>query len=377
MMQRRTFLKLGAVTSGALFLGGLAPTGRPTATAAQSVIPTVDRLVMTNVVDNVYDVFARAGRIQDVTVQRTNLPWPTTSAPKLLSEHGLAYHLESTRGNERAEILLDFALTGSAILNNYSALKIDPSRASAIIVSHGHADHFGGMLDVARSVDTWANRGLTVYAGGEDTFCHRWVVGPDGQRADYGQLDRPALEALGFQVVLAKQPMFVADHAVTSGQIPRMTDFEAPPAAARIEAGAPGSGCEPSLHFPAGTVQVEAQAGELVQDIFWGEQATAYHVIDRGLVVISSCGHAGVINTVRQVQAATGIEKVHAVVGGWHLAPAPDATVAKTVDALKQINPDYLIPMHCTGLNTIGAIQREMPEKLILPSTGTRVIFGA
>jgi 7,8-dihydropterin-6-yl-methyl-4-(beta-D-ribofuranosyl)aminobenzene 5'-phosphate synthase len=377
MMQRRTFLKLGAVASGAFFLGGFGQTGRASVTSAQGIVPTVDRLVMTNVVDNVYDVFARGGKLRDIVVQRTGLPWPTESAPKLLSEHGLAYHLESTRGDERAEILLDFALTGSALLNNYSAVKINPARASALIVSHGHTDHFGGMLDMARSVKEWATPGLTVYAGGEDTFCHRWVVGAEGQRADYGQLDRPALEALGFQVVLARQPNVVAGHALTSGQIPRITDFESSPANARIEAGEIGSGCEASLHFPAGTVQVEAQPGELVQDIFWGEQATAYHVAGRGLVIISSCGHAGIINTVRQVQAATGIEKVHAVMGGWHLAPAPDATVARTVDALKQIDPDYLIPMHCTGPNTIAAIQRELPDKLVMPSTGTRIVFGA
>jgi 7,8-dihydropterin-6-yl-methyl-4-(beta-D-ribofuranosyl)aminobenzene 5'-phosphate synthase len=341
------------------------------------MIPTVDRLIMTNVVDNVYDVFARGGRIRDVTVQRTNLPWPTASAPKLLSEHGLAYHLESMRGDEKAEILLDFALTGSALLNNYSAVKVDPSRASAIIVSHGHADHFGGMLDVVRSVKSWATPNLTVYGGSEDTFCHRWVVTPDGQRQDYGQLDRTALEAEGLNVVLAKQPTIVAGHALTSGRIDRVTDFESPPPTARIEAGEIGSGCEASLHFPPGAVQVEAQPGELVQDIFWGEQATAYNVADRGLVVISSCGHAGIINSVRQLQAVTGIDKIHAIVGGWHLAPAPDAIVMKTIDAMKQLKPDYLIPMHCTGLNTIGAIQRELPDTLILPSTGTRVVFGA
>jgi 7,8-dihydropterin-6-yl-methyl-4-(beta-D-ribofuranosyl)aminobenzene 5'-phosphate synthase len=376
-MQRRTFLKLGAVTGSTFLLGGLGRSGQATVTAAQSMIPTVDRLVLTNVVDNVYDVFARGGRIRDIAVQRTNLPWPTNSAPKLLSEHGLAYHLESTRGEEKAEILLDFALTGSALLNNYSAMKVDPSRASAIIVSHGHADHFGGMLDLVRSVKTWATPGLTVYAGSEDTFCHRWVVAPDGQRADYGQLDRGALEAEGLNVMLAKQPAIVAGHAVTSGRIERVTDFETPPATARIEAGEIGSGCEASLHFPLGLVQVESQPGELVQDIFWGEQATAYNVAGRGLVVISSCGHAGIVNSIRQVQAVTGVEKIHAVVGGWHLAPAPDAVVSKTVDALKQFSPDYLIPMHCTGLNTIGTIQREMPDTLILPSTGTRVVFGA
>ncbi len=376
-MQRRTFLRLGAITSGALFLGGLGRGGQTSVTAAQSAVPTVDRLIMTNVVDNVYDVFVRGGRMGDVMVQRSPLTGLANASPKLLAEHGLAYHLESTRGAERAEILLDFGLTGSALLNNYGVLKLDPSRASALIVSHGHADHFGGMLDLAGSVTTWATPGLTVYAGGEDTFCHRWVVAPDGQRVDYGQLDRMALEAHGLQVVLAHQPTVVAGHALTSGHIPRLTDFEMSPPAARIEAGTVGSGCEASMHFPEGTVEVEAQPGELVQDIFWGEQATVYNVADRGLVVISSCGHAGIVNSVRQAQTVTGIDKVHAVVGGWHLAPAPEATVAKTVDALKQIGPDYLIPMHCTGPNTIAAIQREMPETLILPSTGTRVVFGA
>ena len=159
--------------------------------------------------------------------------------------------------------------------------------------------------------------------------------------------------------------------------IPRLVDFEKPPAAARLEAGPPGSHCEASMHFPAGTLQVEAKPGELVTDIFWGEHATAYHVKHRGLVIISSCGHAGIINSIRQIQKTTGIDKVHAVVGGWHLAPSPDEIVARTVEAFKQIDPDYLIPMHCMGFNTMMAIQREMPAKLITPSTGTQVMFGA
>ena len=79
---------------------------------------------------------------------------------------------------------------------------------------------------------------------------------------------------------------------------------------------------------------------------------------DRGLVVITSCGHAGVINSVRQAQKASGVTKVHAIVGGFHLAPAPDEIVAKTVAAFKEIDPDYIIPAHCTGLNTIIAMHR-------------------
>jgi 7,8-dihydropterin-6-yl-methyl-4-(beta-D-ribofuranosyl)aminobenzene 5'-phosphate synthase len=202
------------------------------------------------------------------------------------------------------------------------------------------------------------------------------VVQPDGNKLDYGELKRDELEARGLKVVIAEEPTVVAGHAFTSGHIARITDFEMSPPAARLEAGAPGSACDATFHFPPGTVKMEAKPGELVKDIFWGEHATAYNVKGRGLVVISSCGHAGIINSVRQIQKSTGMEKVHAVVGGWHLAPYPDELIAKTVEAMKKINPDYLIPMHCTGFRTIMAIQREMPEKLIMPSTGTRVVFG-
>ena len=94
-------------------------------------------------------------------------------------------------------------------------------------------------------------------------------------------------------------------------------------------------------------------------------------------MVITSCGHAGVINSVRQVQKLSGVEKVHAIVGGFHLAPAPDEIVARTVGAFKAIDPDYILPAHCTGLNTLIAVQRELPTKLVMPSTGTRVVFGA
>src|SRR5919108_1774721 len=376
-MERREFLKWGVIMGGTLVLGGVSRFGRSLASAAATSIPMVDQLIMTNVVDNIYDIFAKGGKMEDVMVQRTPLPSPPGSRPTLLSEHGLAYHLASFRGTERKEILLDFALTAPSLTTNYQVLKVDPIKADALIISHGHADHYGALPDLAMALQGWMKPGLTLYAGGEDTFCHRWVVTSDGQKLDYGQLNRAELEAREVKVVLAKEPTVVAGHAFTSGQIPRLTDFEKPPAAARLVVGPPGSGCEASLHFPTGSLRVEAQPGALVTDLFWGEHATAYHVKNRGLVVISSCGHAGIINSIRQIQKATGIDKVHAVVGGWHLAPSPDEIVAKTVEAFKQIDPDYLIPMHCTGWNTIMAIQRQMPTKLITPSTGTRVVFSA
>jgi 7,8-dihydropterin-6-yl-methyl-4-(beta-D-ribofuranosyl)aminobenzene 5'-phosphate synthase len=366
-MQRRQFLILGAAATSTFALSGVTSVVRRA--TAQSGPPSVDRLVMTCVVDNVYDVFAKGGRLDTITVQRT----PVVKGASLLSEHGLAYHLDSTRGAEHREVLLDFSLTDRNLLNNYAVLKVQPSRADALVVSHGHYDHWGALPDLARLAQGTLKPGLTVYAGGEDTFCRRVVAMPD-RTIDQGQLDRADLEARGLRVVLAKQPGVVAGHAFTSGQIPRITEFEKPPTAARLAAGAMDSACSVS-HF--GTTQVEAKPGDLVPDMFVGEHATAYHVKDRGLVVITSCGHAGVVNSVRQVQKATGLDKVHAVVGGFHLAPAPDAVVAKTVAAFREINPDYVIPMHCSGINTIMAVHQAMPQKLVMPSTGTRVVFGA
>jgi len=369
-MNRRRFLKLGAVTGGAVALGGVGRMGGRAASAQSGAVPTVDRLVMTSVVDNFYDAFARGGKLDTITVQRTSLP----AGRPLLAEHGLAYHFESVRATERREVLLDFGYRTLTLTHNYAVLRLEPTNADALIISHGHVDHFGGLPEFALVAQGRWKPGLTLYAGGEDTFCHRMVVNPMGVAQDYGQLDRAGLEGRGLKVMLAKQPAVVAGHAFTSGQIPRPTDFEQSPASARLIAGPVDSACS-AAHF--GATKVEVKPGELVVDTFQGEHATAYHVKDRGLVVITSCGHAGVINSTRQVQKASGIEKVHAIVGGFHLAPAPDEIVAKTVAALKNLNPDYIIPMHCTGINAISAIHREMPKRLVMPSTGTRVIFGA
>src|SRR5262249_5886844 len=154
--------------------------------------------------------------------------------------------------------------------------------------------------------------------------------------------------------VLGEQPNVVEGHAVTSGHVQRTTDFEAVTPSFRLEAGGPNSLCGvPNLHFPAGVVNKEVAPGELIPDIMWGEHATAYNAKNRGLVVIPSCGHAGIVNSIRQLQRVTGIEKVHAIVGGWHLAASPNDVVDKTVKAIKDINPDYIIPMHCTGFNTV------------------------
>src|SRR2546428_3311165 len=174
-MNRRQFLKLGAVTGGVFALGGAMRMAGRSAFAQSSAPPIVDRLVMTNVVDNIYDVFAKAGKLDTITVERIRT---SIGVPSPAAEHGLAYHLDSTRGSERREILLDFSLTEQTFFHNYAVLKLDPSRADALIISHGHADHYGALPDWARVYQGKFKPGVTLYAGGEDTFCHRMVTLP-------------------------------------------------------------------------------------------------------------------------------------------------------------------------------------------------------
>jgi len=107
------------------------------------------------------------------------------------------------------------------------------------------------------------------------------------------------------------------------------------------------------------------------------EHATCFNIRGKGLVVISSCGHVGIVNSVRQAQEVSGIQKVHAIVGGFHLGPAPPDYLKQVVAEIKKLEPDVLIPMHCSGLNFTLEAQAQMPNTVISTSTGSKLTFSA
>lgn len=371
-LTRRALLRTGAIVGGTILVGlPVARPGRWLAQAQTSAPPAVDRLAVRVVVDGYHDALLRSTKVGTVEVQRVGTIPGVGLQKHIHNEHGLALHLESQRGSERRNYLLDFGFTPGALFNNLDILKIDSASLDALIVSHGHFDHFGALVPLLKRDRAKMRADLPLYVGGEDTFCHRWRPLPDGQLDSFGILDRRELAAANLRVVMAEKPAVIEGQAFSTGAIPR-TGFEKVLPATRVEIGVrDGAGCEAS-HFSK-----EEQEGKIVFDQFYGEHATCFNVKDRGLVVISSCGHAGLINSIRQAQAVSGVQKVHAAMGGFHLSPAPEPYIAQTVQALKEINLDYVIPMHCSGAGFIWMVQREMPDKLILSYTGTRFIFGA
>ena len=211
---------------------------------------------------------------------------------------------------------------------------------------------------------------IKLYAGGEDNFCKRYS-GAQNALTEFGVLDRRELAAKKVAVVLAEQPTVVADHAFTTGKIKRASKERILPNTQVEFAIKNGLGCD-ATHYTAAELQ-----GKVVPDEHIHEHATCFNIKDKGLVVISSCGHVGIVNSARQAQEVSGVKKIHALVGGFHLGPAPKDYIEQVVGEIRELNPDVVIPMHCSGTNFTQAIASHMPDRLIESTTGSRLTFGA
>jgi 7,8-dihydropterin-6-yl-methyl-4-(beta-D-ribofuranosyl)aminobenzene 5'-phosphate synthase len=276
-------------------------------------VPEVDRLAVHMVTDNIVIQFVPSETRDGLTVERHtrgNLAPDRPPRAALNGEWGLAMCAESQRADEIRHILIDFGYTPEVLLNNMAILNVDPACFDALILSHGHYDHFGGMVGFLKANKGKLKPKLPFYVGGEDCFCIRRT--PAGQ---FGALDRKAILDADLSLMMASEPALVADHAFTTGRIGQ-TSFEQPlQPSTEIIGIFDGFGCFPEK-MPA-----TKNTGDYITDDFEHEIGTTFLVKDRGLVVLTSCSHRGVINTVRQAIAASGIDKVHAVIGGFHIVP--------------------------------------------------------
>lgn len=314
-------------------------------------LPEIDRLRITSVVDNFIDLLLR----DDGPASRR--PRQEKSFERCLcAEHGLAELVESERRGTTLPLMFDFGATPMVFLHNLDMLvrdyDVDLARIGTLVLSHGHWDHFGGLLALLRERRDHLPEQANLYAGA-DAFLARWQAAPRQPVRSMGQLRQEAVEACNVGVVKVREPQLLSGQAMLSGEIVRRTDYEVMPPSMRVE-----------------------RDGVDTHDELMGEQSIVYHVRGKGLVVLTACGHAGVVNTVMHAREVTGVEKVHAVIGGFHLSGAPSDKIERTVDDLLSFDPDYVVPMHCTGIETIERLSQRAPEKVILNSAGTRYEFA-
>jgi 7,8-dihydropterin-6-yl-methyl-4-(beta-D-ribofuranosyl)aminobenzene 5'-phosphate synthase len=331
-------------------------------------VPVVDRLAVRIVTDNVVIQFVPPEIRDGFSVERLNGNTVPDKPPRtaLQGEWGLAMYAESKRGDETRHVMIDFGYTPEVLLNNMGILGVDPALFDAMVLSHGHYDHFGGMVGFLKAHGKTLKNKLPFYCGGEDTFCLRRNAG--GQ---FGALDRKAILDADLSLMMASAPAVIADHAFITGRIGQ-TSFEKPlKATSEIIGIFDGFGCYPEK-MPA-----EKNTGDYIPDDFDHEIATTYVVKDKGLVVLTSCSHRGVINTVYQAIKASGVDKVHAVLGGFHIVPPlGDDYIRATVAEFEKINPDYLIVGHCTGDRFYDLARDELGDKVIHSAVGTRFVFS-
>jgi len=356
---RRTFV------AGALAAIAAAKYGRAAANTPFAV-PEVDALTLQVIVDNAtFGPFLSDLKLPGLTVERNTVPpAPRMSRHALMAEFGLSLLATSRRGSEKRNVMVDFGYSPEVMANNLSLLGIDAKELDAAVLSHGHLDHYGGFPGVfGRSVPATH---LPLFVGGEETFCER-VAMIGSPPPVMGTLDRKELAQAGLDVKIAAEPAVVAEHAFTTGLIPLET-FERAAIPTQMH---PGVGCD------AAALSAAKRGATQLPDDGEHELATCYSVKGLGLVVIASCSHRGVLNSVKRAQSISGIQKVHAVVGGFHLVkPRTEDEARRTVAEFAKIDPTYIVPMHCTGEVFIAEALRVMPDKVVRTYVGNRMTFA-
>jgi 7,8-dihydropterin-6-yl-methyl-4-(beta-D-ribofuranosyl)aminobenzene 5'-phosphate synthase len=271
--------------------------------------------------------------------------------PQPIAEHGFSVLIRTRSGEKEAEVLFDTGLSPRGTLYNLDAMEIGLQDLQAIILSHGHADHALGLPGVVERLGV-RNMPLILHP---DAYLERKLVLPNGNElaipaprpSDFRREDIEIIEEVG-------PSMLVDDMILVSGEIPRTTEFEQ---------GFP-------IHYAKR--HDEWEPDPLIMD----DQCALIHVRGKGLIVITGCGHSGIINTIRNAQVLTGIQEIYAVVGGFHLTgPYFESIIPATVAELKAINPQYVVPGHCTGWLATHHIARALPEAYIPNSVGTTLML--
>lgn len=320
----------------------------------------VDQIQLTILVDNLTDPLL----VDQEGVARVN--WPKSllgaipragsrTSPELgvpdalIAEPGFSALVRLRQGGRERTLLFDTGVSPGGMVENMRRLGISPQDIEVIVLSHGHWDHVTGMEGLVR---TLGRTQLPVMIHPE-FWSRRRIRFPGLEPAELPATSRSALEGMGFEIVEGRQPSFVLDGcALVTGEVDRTTQFE--------------TGFRGHEARRAG----EWEADPLILD----DQALVVRVRDEGLLVLSGCGHAGIVNTVRHAQKLTGEERIAAIVGGFHLGgPMFEPIIEPTVEALGTLAPARLMPAHCTGWKAVHRLAARFPDAFVQCAVGTTI----
>jgi len=257
----------------------------------------------------------------------------------MLAEWGLSILIET----DELKILLD---TGASISvpHNAPIFGLDLSTVDKIVLSHGHYDHTGGMKEVLKQI----GKQVEVIAH-PDIWAKKYARGKGFERYIGVPFPKEDLEDLGASFTMSREPVWITDDIVTTGEIPMTEEYEE---------------LDPNLYVK--------ENGSWRNDDLLDDRALIIKT-DEGLVIILGCAHRGAINTVRHAQEITGIRSIHTVMGGTHLLHASEERVLRTGIALQELGVQRVGVSHCTGLPSAMLLAQQLGEVFFFNNTGTGI----
>ena len=314
--------------------------------SVQQIAPDpVDSIEITILVDNLFDgllVSEGPAKRPPFGPHLLNVPSPFMEGGLVFDQpvvqHGFGALVVVRKDGSEHRVLFDTGATPDGLVENMRRIDLSLGDIEAIVLSHGHFDHTTGMDGLARALGR-SNLPVLIHP---EFWNRRRLAFPGREPFEIPTTSKGALEGAGFEIVEDKRPSFLLDGSLlVTGEVDRTTPFER---------GMPG--------------QQAHKGGEWIPDpLILDDQALLVNVQDKGLVILTGCGHSGIVNVVRYARKITGISKVYAVVGGFHLGgPAFEPIIPDTVEALAAFDPGVLVPTHCSGFRAIHALAQKMPN---------------
>jgi len=311
---------------------------------AMDNLKAVDRIEVTTIIDNYADALLPS---TDIVKRAPHVIKGAVSEDTLVAEHGLCLLVSVYQGSKKTSILFDAGYSKIGVLHNVEQLEIDLNDIDTMVISHRHLDHTAGLYALLERI----SRPISMVIHPEAFLSDRYLKQSDGSIVQFPNiLSKDKLKEYGVNILESKGPSLIAgDCIAVTGEVERTTGFEKGMPNALVE-----------------------KNGEMEKDPVADDQALFLSLKDRGLVVISGCSHSGIINTVLYSMKLSGLDKVYAVMGGFHLTgPVYAPIVPDTVSALKEMAPEVIVPMHCTGWSSIHKFAEAFPSSFILNSVGS------